>query len=236
MSYRQEIREETRSTLRRLLTFYIAHSVLAYISEKAITNFRDLEEGMYEKHPIKGVGVKAVRSNLRVIDSEDGGFLHMEEDLFPGEASVELQMYPYKAASAAYVFTIMEMYGNTLVELVNPTYFKHARQAWHHRLHGDMDISSKEGRHKAKVDFAAPFGQKPNLVPIYAVKRLVELKSFRNDYMHEAHTLVPFDRFFQYTVATILSLHFLLFPNDIEISVYPFYDYHDKWGNGRKEW
>ena len=222
------IRNLTVDTLRRMLMFHVSNNSIRFIHEEATSDWRELEERLHHNYPISGVGVKATRANVKVVREEDGGFLHADEALFPGDVPAELASYPYSAASAAYLFTILEGYGDDLVNMVNPGYLTD-RKAWHHGVYGDADLKLRSARDKARSGYAKPFNKKPNGVPVHAVRHLVYLKDLRNKFMHEGDTAIDFDDFFESVVATVVFLYFFLVPGGDQLSVYPYYDYQDKW-------
>lgn len=222
------VREKTDEVLQTLLRFHVSYSGARYIHEEATVNWRDLEDRLHNDYPIRGVGIKATRNNLKVINAEFDGFLHQDEDLYPGEVPSELQSFPYQAASAAYAFTLLEGYGDDLVSIVNPGYLK-VRQAWHHAVYGDANLRDIGQLAKAKEGLAKPFMCKANKVPKYVVQRLVEIKSVRNEFMHEGSSDIDFDDFFGAVVGTVAFLHFMVLPSENEITLYPYYDYHEKW-------
>jgi hypothetical protein len=201
---------------------------MEYIHEEATVHWRELEDRLHEDYRIKGVGIKASRKNLKTVDEYHGGFLHTDEALFPGEVPSELQSFPYRAAAAAYSFTILEGYGDEIVNLVNPGYLK-ARQAWHHGVYGDANFQDKQAIAKARKGFCTPFGVQPSRIPLYAVKRLVDIKAIRNEFAHEGSASVDFNEFFANVTGTVASIFFALLPAEKELSLFPYYDYTGKW-------
>lgn len=222
------IREITMATLRDFLTFHISHKAIDFIHEESTDDWSSFEDRLHNDYSIKGVGVIASRNNLKIIDAEDGGFLYLEEDLYPGEVSAELLSYPYVAASSSYLFTMLELYGDQLVNIVNPNYLR-KHQAWHHGVYGDMSLKTKVERDNARKRFSKPFGRKQSSIPLYAVKRLIKLKKQRNIFIHEGQSEMEFNSFFANIIATVLSVYFLLAQNNNEIKLYPYYDYSGKW-------
>lgn len=222
------IDELTNLTLKAQLEFRVGFRTADYLHENANRNWRELREQLHNGYPVKGVGIKATHSNLKVLDAEDNGFLHLNEDLDPDDASGELPNFPYAAASAAYSFTLLEGYGNALVEIVNPGYLK-ARQAWHHAVYGDMDLKTSAQVKKAKEGFAKPFKRDHSKAKKYVVKRLIYLKRIRNAFMHHAETCVDFQDFHDSVLGIIASLYFLVLPAKKSLSLYPYQDYDGKW-------
>lgn len=215
-------------TLQTLLMFHVSYGAVRYIHEDTVMNWREFEERLHFGYPVRGIGIKATRANLKIIDAEDGGFLHRNEDLYPGEIPSQFQTFPYQAASAAYAFTLLEGYGDDLVEIVNPGHLK-LRQSWHHGVYRDLNLKDKAQLAKARDGYVEPFKCKPTSITRYTVERLLDIKSVRNKFMHEGHSNVDFEAFFTQVVATVLALHFMLLPSEKSISLYPYYDYHGKW-------
>jgi hypothetical protein len=229
---RDLIKEETNEALDRLLRFHVSYSSLAYVHSKSSDNWRDLEEELHIGYPIKGAGILATKANIRIIDGDDGGFLHTEEDLFPGEVPSELARFPYQPAAAAYTFTLLEGYGDNIAEIINPGKLKE-RQAWHRGVHGNANLGDANDLKKAKKGFAAPFGRNERLVPRYAVQRLIEIKAARNEFMHEGHFSIKFADFYARVIATIASIYFLALPDERVLSSYPYYDYRGQFDPSR---
>jgi hypothetical protein len=223
-----EIIRKTDDTLKTLLSFHVAYSGMNFVYEDVAKNWRELESRLHIDYPIKGVGVKATRTNLKINDTEDGGFLHKDEPLYPGHVPSELQSFPVSAASAAYTFTLLEGYGDDLVNIVNPAYLKE-RQAWHHGVYSDANLSNPDGMKKAKKGFSKPFKASSIKVTNNAVQRLVAIKVARNCFMHKGDTHIDFEDFFASVLATVSFLHFLVLPSEKELSAYPYYDYDQKW-------
>lgn len=222
------ILSRTEDVLNTLLSFNTAYRAAILLHDDASTRWRDFEERLHIDYPIKGLGVKATRNNLQEVRADIGGFLHSEEDLFPGDVTNEMWLFPYQAASAAYVFTLLEGYGDDIVNLINPGYLG-ARQAWHHGIYGDANLSEAAQVRKAKEGFAKPFKLSFTKIPKYVVGRLVNLKAIRNEFMHEGHSSVDFPDFLANIIGTVCFIQFTLLPSVNNISVYPYYDYNDKW-------
>jgi hypothetical protein len=221
------IQELTTTALYRLLTFHVSFSSLAYVHDQATDNWRELEEELHQGYPIRGAGILATRRNLRIIDANYGGFLHTDEDLYPSEVPAELQAFPYDAASAAYAFTLLEGYGDDVLDIVNPEARKR-RQAWHHAVYGDADLRVPAQLAKAKKGFANAFGKNPKNVPRYTIARLVKIKAERNQFMHEGTSGIRFSEFYGMVLATVASVYFLVLPSESSLSAYPYEDYHNK--------
>ena len=225
---RDTVRELTHSALISQLSFRVAFRAADYLHEDARVNWRDFRDRLHSGYPVKGVGIKATSSNLKVFDEDDGGFLHLSEDLNPEDASDELPFFPYQAASAAYSFTLLEGYGNNLANIVNPGYVAE-RRAWHHGVYGDADLKDPIQLKKAREGFTKPFNRASFKAKNYAVQRLVDLKRDRNAFMHDADESVDFEEFHGKVMGTIAALHFLIVPTEKELSAYPYFDYYGKW-------
>jgi len=228
---RNLIKDKTHQILNLLLRFHVSYSSLSYIHRQSSNNWRGLEEELHIDYPIKGAGLRANRTNLRLIEGAWGGFLHTDVDLFPGEVPSELACFPYEPAAAAYTFTLLEAYGDNIAKIVNPGNLKD-RQAWHHGVYGNANLSDSTDLKKAKKGFANPFGRNEKHLPRYAVERLIEIKAARNEFMHEGYFPMDFDDFYAKVLATVVSVYFLVLPSEKILSVYPYHDFDGRFGVG----
>lgn len=225
-----KVLQKTNSIIQSLLRFVVSYRAVEFVHNYNHSHWREFEDLLHHDYPVKGVGVKANSSNLDKIEAYNGGFLHAEETLYPGEITSEFDSFPYEAASSAYIFTLLEGYGNDLVEIVNPNTLN-KRDSWHKGVHADCDLKNASAVYKAKERFAAPFKSHASKIPKYAVERLIKIKAARNSYMHEGKTSMSFEDFSSSAIGTAIFLHFLLLPNGDELSIYPFDDYDEKWNS-----
>ncbi len=228
---RTKVLSRVHAVIEGLLEFHVAYSAAIYINERAQDNWREFEGELHVNYPIKGVGIIATPDNLDEIYEEDGGFLHAEEDLYPGEVTTHLPDFPYQAASAAYIFTVMEELGNDLVQIVNPGYRKKQNRnwSWHSSVYGDLKLKDQAKVLKAKEGLAKALKVDSSRIADWVIERLATIKKARNAYAHEGDKSITFDGFFADVVSIICVLQFLLLPHDKQIKIYPYYDYHGKW-------
>ncbi|ARU27940.1 hypothetical protein [Cellvibrio sp. PSBB006] len=227
------IKERTISFFENLLSFHVAYQAAQLLHNNAQENWREFEDFLHMDYPIKGIGIKATRKNLDEPDEDWGGFLHSQEPLSPAHVAPELSYYPLEAASSAYIYTLLENFGNEISENVNPGGLKN-RQAWHYGVHGDLNISDEKTVDKAKKGFAKSFSVAERKITKTAIKRLVLLKSARNEFMHEGSYSCEFSEFFQCSIQTVCHIYFMLLPSEKDISVYPYEDFNGKWKNSKK--
>lgn len=223
---REEVRQVTVDALEQMIRFYVGHKGIKYIHEEKARDWRSLVDSLHISYPISGVRVHAKKNGLRKIEVNCGGFLEFDYPLAPEYMVDDINSYPIDAASASYLFTILEVFGDSLVEKVNPGSLKE-RHAWHRKVHGDCDLSNKDAIEKAKIGIRETFKLTRRSIPNYAIERLVKLKNIRNEFAHNGDSLVDFDEFFSNSVATVLFLYYFLLPKAREIRVYPFEVYEE---------
>lgn len=118
----KEIRKITHDALKNLLTYKVSHDVLDFLKSGAERNFREFEGAQHNTYPIKACGIRAEPGKF----GKDDEYLFTEEPLAPEVTTQYLQSFPIDAVSGAYCFTILEIYGDDLVRLLNPSGAKKA--------------------------------------------------------------------------------------------------------------
>jgi hypothetical protein len=117
---RRHLRANTERALNNLIQFKVSYDVSALIRERGLEKSRELEDRIH--NAIRAVGVLATRDEF--LGSDGGAFLKYDQPLSPDVASPLLEDFPYAAAAAAYIFTLLEGYGNEQVRLVNRRYLR----------------------------------------------------------------------------------------------------------------
>jgi hypothetical protein len=227
---RREISSLTKETLDTLLKLHVSCRAINFAHERLFNEWRNFVELLHQNYPIKGTGIVATKTNLRVNDAEDGGFIHMDVDLLPDEIIAEMQSFPQDAASAAYVFTLLEDFGDRLVDIVNPGILQ-ARQAWHAAVNADLNLKKVGDRKKARSRLAKIFAKNEKLISRDFLVRLQRIKILRNEFMHEGNPDINFDKFLYDALAIASFLYFLILPMGNCLSRYPFSDYHNVFAN-----
>lgn len=192
-------------------------------------NFRDFEAEIAAKgddSSIKGTGVLATRSEIeKSLPRYKQDFLHDDVDVGAHELGAYIDTFPLAAASASHVFTLIEVFGDDVAEIINSGGIAQ-NKAWHEDVRGLADLRDPVQLQRAQQGFGKHFGVSASDVPEIAARRMVEIKKIRNDYSHEANASVNFQEFFQDAVAIVCHIAFLTTEVD-RISVYPWEDYLD---------
>ena len=228
------LRELALAAVDRLLDLRLTHDLLEHRIEDGRSRWRELTEQLHAaKYPITGAGVIATRENLGSpkIGAENGGFLHAEELLAPEDVVSNLGSYPLAAASSAYAFSIVEIFGNEVARMVRPDQKTYATWSWHKDVTLDPDDYTERQGMKALRDFAAPFGADFLKVQPASVWRLVAVRGARNDYIHRRIADIDFHTYVGFCLALVCQIFFLAVPGAEELKRYPWTHYdEEKWG------
>jgi hypothetical protein len=223
-----EIRERTEAVLTALLRFKVSYDLRHHMGDKTNSEWNDYARSLHNRYPITGTGIRTSPAILKVRDRDLSQFIIDEVSLAPEVAVEEFDAFPMAAASAAYVFSLLEDYGNSVALLIDPASVG-ARQAWHRKVWGDPTVSTEV--RKAREGFAHAFGAAPRKVKIRPVKRLMRLKLQRNGYAHDLDTYLDLDEFFKSVLVVLCQIAYLALPTQPEISVYPFEDLNAQFGS-----
>lgn len=195
----------TERVLDRLLEFKFRSDITNYVLQRAQTDWRSTEYVLRDS-PVNALGVI-----LRSYDRSPSGPL-VEQKISAETASEYLGAFPLEAAAINYVFTIVELYGDMVVQRTNKKFFKGKRihTNWHHKVYGDANTE----RHDVQVRMAKAFGE-PLLVngeniDSSVVLKLIELKRARNAFAHQGDERHRFDVLFGYAIDVICEMYFLL--------------------------
>ncbi|RVD18151.1 MAG: hypothetical protein EOS73_09840 [Mesorhizobium sp.] len=224
--------------MKTLLTFKASHDGTKYVLRRA-TEFQgrsELEVLMHESgYPVRGSGLILSRKSLSKRYDQLLGTDYLDDvDLAPETLSAELDWYPFDAASASYVFTIMEAFGDACAHIVSPNSLT-ARQSWHNKVYGDANISDRTQVLQARKGFVKAFGVPYERVLAASAKRLIRLKRQRNEYAHELETDIDFNKFFLDVVLVIYQIALSLYPSYGDLRSYPFQDFHGQFSRPRSE-
>lgn len=226
-----DINSQTDTFIDALLRFKLDYDVAEYLSNRANLNWREFELEQHEKYPIKGAGLIASMDLIRQwsVGNRDENLLHLDEDLAPEETGDKIDSFPRSTVSIIYVFSLLEDYGNSVCNHLNPTYLGQ-RQAWHHKVYGDADTSVATVLATMKEGFAKPFGFNASDIPDDIVEALVYLKSERNGIVHNLEHSHDFLDCFRSVMAIACCIYFLTPNPDArkEIKIYPWEDFHSK--------
>jgi len=230
---RDYVEDITRSILGAMLEFKMKYDVTNYLIEKTRFDWRSIESELYTKTPIKAKGL--IFRNWE--DKAQPGIEFAIEHL-PPELIVEyLGAFPMDAAATNYIFTLLEIYGDLVVRRTNKKFFekKNRFTNWHHKVFGDAKTEDRNVLARMADGFGEPLLVAGKDVNAGAVLNLIELKRARNEFAHDADEDHRFDVLFEYAVAVIYEIYFLLCPDEGMLIVDPFEGTSDELDDARDE-
>ena len=226
MSSETHIIKLTKSVLDRMLTFKTTVDIQNYVMNKTHADFREFEAEVSINNPIKGTGVLADRTNITTGTSVyKKEFYHNNVDVGAHELGAYVGLFPFDDASASYIFTLLEVYGDDVVNVVNPGGVGGSR-AWHQEIKDNYDFRDAVQKQKAREAFAKHFLADWNNVPEVAPLRMIALKKQRNAFAHQGNARINFEEFISDSLAMVCHIAFLTTGVD-RISSYPWEDYMD---------
>ena len=202
-----------------MLTLATTFRIQRHILEKTEGNFREFEAEAAVNLSIKGTGVIAKRDDVCKQD-----FFLDNIGLGSYELAAYINSFPLEAAAASYLFTMLEVFGNDVAEVISHGHIAR-NKAWHEDIKGFADMRDSVQVQKAREAFARHFAASANGVPEVAARRIVKLKYERNRFAHDGSLQVSFDSFIRDTVAILCHIVFLTTDVD-RISVYPWDDHN----------
>jgi hypothetical protein len=228
---RARVSSFTEDTLKRLLEFKVSCDVIRLLVSDAESQYRYFEDRLHVGYPVRGAGVRALRSAM---DMKFELSMVDDQDLEPSLAVTKLGEFPLEAAAASYIFTILERHGDALVSIANRGYFRSSGvprfASWHHLVFGDADIGKPEVLTDMRKRYGKPFLQSSSTVRFRSVANLVELKRLRNAYAHDLESSINLDEYFRLIISIVCDLEFMLVPESVLVKEFPFYDFNDSWG------
>jgi hypothetical protein len=223
---RAEILRLTHSTLRGLLRFKTVYDIQRYLTDRHSRDFREFETETAEG-TFAGAGVIATRDTiLKTARRAEDSFYHDDVPMGSHEIGAHIRRFPLEAASASYVFTLIEVYGDDVAAIVQPGSIN-TNKAWHEDIKGFADLRDQVQVGRTCAAFAKHFGADPAAVPDEAVWRMVDLKRIRNDLAHDGSGRVSFPSFLADAIAVVCHIAFLV-TDETRISIYPWEDHEDR--------
>lgn len=218
------------STLRTMLTLATTVDVQGYIIDRTATHFREFEAEaatLRDDKAIMGTGILATPAEIVAVKpSYEPGFFHDDVPLGSHELGAYISLFPLKAAAASYAFTLLEVFGDDVADIVNPGSINR-NKAWHEDIKGFADLKDPVQVMKAREAFAKHFAAAADDVPEIAARRMVNLKGKRNDFAHEATSGIDFKSYLRDVLAVVCHITFLVTDLD-RLSAYPWEDHHGR--------
>jgi hypothetical protein len=230
-----QVRSLTQGVIKGLLQFKLTHDLTAHQIEKMRDNWRDIERGLHEDYPIRESGVIAILSSSGVEGLDDDDVLITDEPVAPEEAINLLGSFPLNQASCAYVFTMLEQYGDDIVSVINPSLYR-KRLSWHRAVPGGSKFEA--GTHKERVceAFAIPFGIEDYAISDKIVLSLMRMKAERNSFAHEGEMEMRFDEFFRLAIDVISYIYLMIMPEPQILIVHNSEDQSERFSDAEEMW
>jgi hypothetical protein len=219
-STQRELLQLTVSTLKEILTFKTTVDIQKYMSERHARDFREFEYETSINQEFDGAGILATREGIAIKRHE---FFHDNVPLGSHEVGAYIDQFPLEAAAASYVFTLIEVFGDSVAAIVSPNSLDR-NKAWHEDVKGFADLRDGVQLRKAREAFSKHFKATAEDVPELAVRRMVELKRARNAFAHDGEGKISFAQFLEDALAVVCHIAFLTTGED-RISVYPWEDH-----------
>lgn len=208
--------------LNLLLALKFKSDITNYFLNKARANWRQVEYDLRES-PVPAFGII-----VRTYEPSPIGPL-VAQHLSPEKASEYFGEFPLEAAAINYIFTIIELYGDTIIRKTNREFFKKKRRHtnWHSKIYDDADTETHEVQIKMAKAFGEPLLVDGKFVDQTAVLKLIELKRARNAFAHKADESHNFEVLFRYAIDVICEIYFLLREDQPILVATPFGDNPD---------
>ncbi|WP_139362070.1 hypothetical protein [Hymenobacter sp. CRA2] len=217
-------------TITQAIKLKLGLDIYEYIINDKNSNFVNFEAELDVDYPIKGTEVRfsaEIFSKWRNPYNNDL-IVDTQKDLASTDITSELSAEPFrhKEMIFIYLFTLLEDFGNSLVEKVNNTYYTGVIQdgkSWHSKVNKH---AKNDGRDLV-AGFGLPFNLQRSDIDEKFVDLLYELKQKRNSIAHELK--YPDIHSFKDDIKSlIVIICYLYHINDITkspVKIYPWYDY-----------
>ena len=217
----------TVAVIRQMLTLATTMKIQTYLLDKTAAAFRDFESEIAElegRNTIHGTGIVAVRAEMQIErPTYEQGFFYNDVPLGSYELGAYIDAFPLSAAAASYLFTLLEVFGDDVAEILNAGGID-TNKAWHEDVKGFADLRDKVQVGKMRQAFAKHFKASADDVPETAAHQIVRLKKQRNDFAHDGVLNSGFSNFLEDVLAVVCHIAFLTTSED-RISVYPWEDH-----------
>ena len=222
-----------KRTISQAIKFKLGIDIYEYTIDDRISNFGNFEAELDVDYPIKGTEVKFssdVFSKWRNT-YDNYKIINDEKDLSSMDITDELSSEPFRHKEMAfvYLFTILEDFGNSLIEKVNnPFYIKDIKEgkSWHSKVNKHAKIAGRD----LVLGFATPFNLQCSDIDEKFVNLFYDLKQKRNSIAHELtySGIQNFKTDIQSLIILICYLYHINNPTiKVETKFYPWYDYNE---------
>ena len=151
-------------------------------------------------------------------------FLITDEPAAPEDVVSALGAFPLEAACCAFVFTILERFGDDLVALINPR-FSQQRKSWHRDIQGGSKVGGPSKERKLRIAFATPFKIRQSDISRQILLDLMTVKMQRNAFAHGGSMTLSLSEFFRRVMRVICFISLKVMPEEHILVVHRSGDY-----------
>ena len=224
-------------TISKAIKLKLGLEIYEFTSNKLISNYVDFEEELEVNYPIKGTEVKfSINAFLKWSETTQNiSIVNSKKDLSSIDITNEIVTEPirHKEMLFVYLFSILEDYGNSLIEVVNSVYYtkeiiKHGK-SWHSKVNQFAKAKGED----LVTGFAMPFNLQKEDVSEKFVNLFYGLKEKRNRIVHKLQ-YPEIENFYTDVQSLIVIICYLYHINDktkSPVKFYPWYDYDENGKN-----
>lgn len=217
-------------TMTSVIEFRLGLSTFEYKNKQLLEDWREFENELEVEYPIRGIEIKINGEYLeKWEDRKNNGAIILEREIRSDEITTTLAGEPfrYKEMSFVYLFSILEDFGNSILEIKKPSYYKELEKngkSWHSKI-------NKYNKNKG-VDFIQILDEIFDLekhlnINGNIISEFIRLKTVRNDIVHQLK--YPDSLNFEDDIDTIIVIMcYLYYINDNnieEFSIFPWDKY-----------
>lgn len=235
MKKNEKLKELFESTIDTVIKFKLGLDVYQYQEDKHLKNYRDFEEELAINYPIKGTKVAFGREILSNWKSIFHNHLIINSNKLLDSSDITETLswnpFPQEQMVLVYLFTILEDFGNSIVEIVNPSLHKTLMEndrSWH----GPVNKHARSNGQDLVKKFAEPFQLERSDVDEKFVELLFDLKQKRNSIAHEMRYPEnnKFETDFESLIILICYIYHINDPEKEDISYFPWHDWEIEMG------
>lgn len=182
-----ELKQLFERTMTSVIEFRLGLSTFEYKNKQLLEDWREFENELEVEYPIRGIEVKINGEDLQKWGEEIcNDAIILEREIRSDEITTTLAGEPfrYKEMTFVYLFSILEDFGNSILEIKRPSYYQTIRKegiSWHNK------ITKKELKPKENFThlFAKVFGLSYESINHKIINKFSELRKKRNNIVHK---------------------------------------------------
>lgn len=227
----ETIKDIFERTISQVIRLKLGLDIYEYVIDEKISGFRNFEAELDLDYPIKGTEVKFSEDAFSKWSSiyDNHKIVNEEKDMASMDITDELASEPfrYKEMTFVYLFTLLEDFGNSLVEKINNPFYVgeiQSGKSWHSQVNR---LAKNKGKDLV-LGFATPFNLDRTEVSEKFVDLFYSLKQTRNSIAHELHypEIREFKKDVQSLILLICYLYHINDTDKLPMKLYPWHDYN----------